>query len=319
MACNLFTVPTRAADNLEPGLAGEYFQMDGYVEDFPVIPPNRQPSVKRVDKEINFGSTLETFAGTKLSDNFYARWAGVLQVPKSGRYKFYLASDDGSRLFLDGKQVIDNGSTHPLTEVIGETELKEGPHDIKVEFFEAEEDAGCILSWEPPGMPKAVVPASALFHKGGTDGGEEGLVAEFFRTEEGSEDFPDFPASKKPELKRIDKNINFESTQDDWPGTQYKDFFYIRWTGKIRIPKEGSYTLSLESDDGSRMFIDGKQVLDNGGAHAMVEVSKTLQLTAGDHAIKVDFFEKDVDAGCKMFWSGPGIEKQIVPASALFH
>jgi len=319
VGCFSFLISARAADNLEPGLSGEYFQMDGSLEDFPSIPANRQPTLRRIDKDIDFASTLEAFRGTKLLDNFYIRWTGVLQVPKAGLYKFYLNSDDGSRLFVDGKQVVDNGSTHPMTEVSGEAELKEGPHDIKVEFFEAEEDAGCILSWEIPDGTKAVLPASALFHKAGGSGGEPGLFAEFFKTEEGSEDFPDFPASKQPELKRVDKNINFESTQDDWPGTHYKDFFYIRWTGKIRIPTEGSYTLSLESDDGSRMFIDGKQVLDNGGAHAMVEVSGTVQLTAGDHALKVEYFEKDVDAGCKMSWSGPGIEKQIVPPSALVH
>jgi len=87
----------------------------------------------------------------------------------------------------------------------------------------------------------------------------------------------------------------------------------------IRIPADGEYTFYLESDDGSRMFIDGKQVLDNGGAHAMEEVAGTMQLTAGSHALKVEYFEKDIDAGCKMRWKSATIEKQIVPASVLFH
>jgi len=60
-------------------------------------------------------------------------------------------------------------------------------------------------------------------------------------------------------------------------------------------------------------------VLDNGGAHAMEEVSGSMNLTAGDHVLKVEFFEKDIDAGCKMSWKGPKLEKQIVPASVLFH
>ena len=62
---------------------------------------------------------------------------------------------------------------------------------------------------------------------------EPGLTAEYYNTEEGSEDFPNFPASKAPDLKRVDKDINFESTQGEWPGTHFKDFFYIRWTGII--------------------------------------------------------------------------------------
>ena len=161
------------------------------------------------------------------------------------------------------------------------------------------------------------MPATVLFHKAA--GGEPGLLAEYYRTEEGAEDFPDFPASKAPDLKRVDKNINFESTQDNWPGTQYKDFFYVRWTGSIRVPADGKYTFFLESDDGSRLFVDGKQLVDNGGAHGMEEVAGELQLTAGEHALKIEFFEKDIDAGCKFSWKSEKIGKQIVPADMLSH
>lgn len=317
LTLTLFATTLWADEDLEPGLIGEYFQMKPSLEDFPTIGPEQKPTEQRVDSTINFASTLEPFYGTKLVDNFYVRWQGVIKITKAGRYKFYLNSDDGSRLFLDGREVVNNGGTHGMEEAAGETELTTGDHQIKVEFFDAEEDAGCILSWETPDAPKAVVPGSVLFHK--TVVGEPGLVAEYYKTEEGSEDFPDFPATKKPDLKRVEKDINVESTQDDWPGTHFKDFFYIRWTGKIRIPGEGVYTFFLESDDGSRMFIDGKQVLDNGGAHAMQEVSGTMKLTAGDHALKVEYFEKDIDAGCKMSWQSPKTEKQIIPASALFH
>jgi len=317
LAAALATSSAFAADALQPGLVGRYYQMEGSLSDFPGLPATKKPDVERVDKEINFASTLEAFPGTRLKDNFYVNWSGVIRIPKDGAYTFHLESDDGSRLFIDGKEVVDNGSTHDMQEVSGRAELKAGDHEIKVEFFDAEEDAGCILSWKPPGVAKEVVPASVFFHKAG--GGEPGLLAEFFRTAEGNEDFPDFPASKAPDLKRVDKNINFESTQDDWPGTTFKDFFYIRWTGTIRIPAEGKYTFFLESDDGSRLFIDGKQVLDNGGAHAMEEVAGDRQLTAGDHALMIEFFEKDIDAGCKFSWKSDKIEKQIVPASVLFH
>ena len=82
---------------------------------------------------------------------------------------------------------------------------------------------------------------------------------------------------------------------------------------------EGRYTFFVESDDGSRLFIDGKQVLDNGGAHVMEEVAGSLSLTAGDHALKIEFFEKDIDAGCIFRWKSDKFEKQVVPAGVLFH
>lgn len=304
-------------DALQPGLVGRYYQMSESLEDFPTLPAGRKPEVERVDKQVNFASTLEAFAGTKLMDNFYVDWTGLIRIPEDGAYTFHLESDDGSRLFIDGKQVVDHGGTHEMTEASGKMELKAGDHEIKVEFFDAEEDAGCILSWQTAAKAKEVVPATVLFHK--VAGGGSGLQAEYFQTPDGSEDFPDFAADKKPDLKRVDKNINFESTQDDWPGTHFKDWFYVRWTGKIRVPAAGAYTFFLESDDGSRLFIDGKQVVDNGGVHAMEEASGSVELTAGDHALKVEFFEKDIDAGCRLSWKSAKIEKQIVPAEVLSH
>lgn len=314
LAATLTTIAANAA--LQPGLLGRYHQMPGSLEDFPNLPAGQKPTLERNDKQINFVSTLEAFPGTKLMDNFYVNWTGVIRIPKDGEYTFHLESDDGSRLFIDGKSVVDHGGTHDLTEMSGHAKLKAGDHDLKVEFFDAEEDAGCILSWETTGKAREVVPASALFHQAA--GGEAGLLAEYYRTPEGSEEFPDFPASKAPDLKRVDKDINFASTQDDWPGTPFKEFFYIRWTGTIRVPAEGKYTFFLVSDDGSRLFIDGKQILDNGGAHAMEEVSGNLQLTAGDHTLKVEFFEKDIDAGCVFLWQSDKIEKQVVPTGVLF-
>src|SRR5882672_4423100 len=114
--------------------------MDGTLDDFPSIGSDRKPTLQRMDEDINFASTLEAFPGTKLVDNFYVRWTGVLRIPKEGRYKSYLNSDDGSRLFLDGKQVVDNGGTHDMIEVSGETDLKPGDHEIKVELFDEEEE-----------------------------------------------------------------------------------------------------------------------------------------------------------------------------------
>lgn len=152
------------AGSLEPGLIGEYYDLGSSLEDFPAIPVDEKPVVKRVDKTINFESTQEGFHGTQLVDSFYIRWTGKMHTPKGGNYAFYLESDDGSRLFIDGKRIIDNGGRHHMTEKAGETELTSGQHAIKIEFFENEVDAGCIFSWQPPGAAKEIVPASVLSH-----------------------------------------------------------------------------------------------------------------------------------------------------------
>jgi hypothetical protein len=164
IASSLITCATAAESTLQPGLTGRYYQMTNELQDFPTIPAGKKPDVERVDKQINFAATLEAFPGTKLVDNFYVVWTGKIRIPADGAYTFFLESDDGSRLFIDGAQVVDNNGLHEMQESPGKVELKEGDHVIKVEFFDAEEDAGCILSWKSARIEKQVVPESVLFH-----------------------------------------------------------------------------------------------------------------------------------------------------------
>lgn len=155
-----------AADEPPAGLNGEYFDLGTDVDDFPTIPADKKPTIKRVDKSINFRSTEMTFPGTKLQSHFAIRWTGKIKIPKDGKYTFYLESDDGSRLFIDGKQVVENGGLHEMQEVSGNVELKAGDHELKVDYYENENDggAGCVLSWKTDGIIKEVVPAKALSH-----------------------------------------------------------------------------------------------------------------------------------------------------------
>src|SRR5262249_9525875 len=132
----------------EPGLQGEYFDLGSTVEDFPKL-EGKKPTLTRVDKTINFRSTGPTFPGTKLDNHLAIRWTGRIKIPKDAVYTFYLESDDGSRLMIDGKTVVDNGGLHDMQEQESNVELKAGEHDLKIDYFENENDggAGCVLSW----------------------------------------------------------------------------------------------------------------------------------------------------------------------------
>ena len=166
--CLLFTGKLALAAESEPGLLGEYFDLGGNLEDFPKL-EGKKPDLKRVDKTINFRSTGPTFPGTKLGNHFAIRWTGKIKIPKDGTYTFFLESDDGSRLLIDGKMVVDNGGLHDMQTQDANVDLKAGDHDLQIDYFENENDggAGCVLSWRPKGMEKEVVPASALSHSEG--------------------------------------------------------------------------------------------------------------------------------------------------------
>ena len=152
------------AEDMVPGLVGEYFNIGEELSDYPNV-ADKKPAVKKVDKTVNFDSTEEGFNGTNLVDQFYIRWTGTIKAPKDGKYKFYTESDDGSRFFVDGKQVVDNGGLHGMEEKDGEVELKAGDHEVKLEFFENGGGAGVKLSWEYEGQAKEIVPEKVLSHK----------------------------------------------------------------------------------------------------------------------------------------------------------
>jgi putative heme-binding domain-containing protein len=93
--------------------------------------------------------------------------------------------------------------------------------------------------------------------------------------------------------------------------------FVLRFAGTIDVPKEGSYTFFTESDDGSRLFIDGKGVVNNDGLHGMEEKSGKITLRAGTHPFVVTYFNAGGGEGLRVQWQGPGIPKQTLPATAL--
>jgi len=98
-----------------------------------------------------------------------------------------------------------------------------------------------------------------------------------------------------------------------------EQFFSFDFEGFINIAKEGKYTFYLATNDGGRMYIDNIMILNNDGLHPVVEINKSITLKAGLHPISVKYFQEGGKNGLKVSWQGPGLEKQEIPASVLYH
>jgi len=97
-----------------------------------------------------------------------------------------------------------------------------------------------------------------------------------------------------------------------------KDNFSVRWSGRIKVPKSGTYTLYTKSDDGTRLWINDQLVIDDWRTHSVRESSISRYMTAGVlYDIRVEYFEEKGDATANLLWSGPGLEKQVIPAAYL--
>ncbi len=93
----------------------------------------------------------------------------------------------------------------------------------------------------------------------------------------------------------------------------------FRFTGLIEAPVSGKYDFWTSSDDGSRLYIRDKMVVDNGGEHGVVEKTGSIELSAGRHPITVTYYNAGGGFEFRVMWSGPGFKRQEIPASVLSH
>ena len=99
---------------------------------------------------------------------------------------------------------------------------------------------------------------------------------------------------------------------------QRDDYFAFRFTGYIKVPADGNYTFYTNSDDGSKLYVNGSLVVDNDGQHGMQERSGYKYLLAGRHSITVDYLETTGLQDLLVSYSGPDITKKQIPVNKLF-
>jgi putative heme-binding domain-containing protein len=101
------------------------------------------------------------------------------------------------------------------------------------------------------------------------------------------------------------------------PQRKQADRFALRFTGTILVPRTGTYTFFISSDDGSRIYLDGRLLVNNDGLHGMVEKSASIDLAAGAHDLVVTYFDNGGGDGLQISWQGPGLKRQAIAADRL--
>ncbi len=101
------------------------------------------------------------------------------------------------------------------------------------------------------------------------------------------------------------------------PILKQRDKFALRFTGNLLVPKSGKYTFYIASDDGSRIYVNDKLLINNDGLHGMLEKNGTIHLAAGLHKLMVTYFDNGGGDGLSVNWSGPEFKKQPIPADSL--
>lgn len=125
---------------IQKGLKGEYFNN---------VTLSGNPKFTRIDPRIQFGWTLFSPDPEKLSNDFYSiRWTGKLKAAESGKLKIGIDGNDGYRLYLDNKLVIDNWKKLSRQTLVADyTFEKDKEYDLRIEYFEPAGNAVFSLLW----------------------------------------------------------------------------------------------------------------------------------------------------------------------------
>ncbi len=126
-------------------------------------------SVQRRDLDVNFEWNEKPPMDTIPADRYSVRWDSCLTLDKEQEVAFQLTSDDGSRLFIDGKQTIDNWGKHGLKARGRSIKLKPGVHHLRVEYFEHRNGASVALSASFGPDKPAPIPGSMLHAPPGSE------------------------------------------------------------------------------------------------------------------------------------------------------
>ncbi len=98
-----------------------------------------------------------------------------------------------------------------------------------------------------------------------------------------------------------------------------KTHYSIRYTGFLLAPASGNFTFTTAADDGARLTIDNKTVINDQGPHITQEVFGKMTLTKDKYyPFTLDYYNGELGGDISLYWQGPGIAKQIIPEEAYF-
>jgi hypothetical protein len=140
--------------NVKPGIAYRYFEPTAKID---LSSINNNPTSTGITDIISNNKKQRT-------DKFAFEFTGYIKIEKDAIYTFFTDSDDGSMLYIDDEEIVNNDGDHGNVEKNGKAALKKGYHKIKVLYFDSGGGNSLKVSLQPEGGKKEVIPAVLLFH-----------------------------------------------------------------------------------------------------------------------------------------------------------
>jgi hypothetical protein len=213
--------------------------------------------------------------------NFSARWDGTFDF-EGGNYTFMGGCEDGIKVYIDGNPIIDywTGCNFYFTKVIN---IAPGKHKVKVEFYQGTGSSNIQLDW-------AITP-------------KDTFIAKYYNND---------TMTGNPAYIGTEDSIDYEWGTDSPIKGVNKDHFSVKWEGDFTFDEAGKYTFVAGADDGIRVYIDGNAVIEEWKVQSSAYYTADVNLTKGDHKIKVEYYDNEKSANAKVFWSKAPIEDYFI-------
>jgi len=231
------------------------------------------PAKSRYDDAINFNWHSGSPVSELPSDNFSVRWVRD-EWFAGGTYRFKILSDDGVRLWVGDRLVVDEWRDRWATPLILDRYIPAGTHRVRVEYYEHVGDAIISVGWSR-------LVGGAAWH---------------------GEYFDNRKLKGSPVLVRGDRAIDFDWGSGSPDSAVPADNFSVRWTRTLGFTA-GTYRFLTSTDDGVRLWVDDALVVD---AWVDQKLSKThtgeTYVAAGEHTVIVEYYEHGGEAAVHAWW-----------------
>lgn len=231
------------------------------------------PVLSRYDSAINFNWGLGSPASSVPADNFSVRWARD-EWFAGGTYRFTVVSDDGVRVWVGDQLIVDEWRDREPTPIYVDRYVAAGTYRVRVEYYERGGGALISVGW-------------SRIVGGATWRGEY---------------YDNTTLSGAPRLVRDDRAIDFDWDAGSPDPSIPADNFSVRWTRTLDFGA-GTYRFFASTDDGVRVWVDGKLVVDSWIDQSMSSTrTGDVYLAGGRHTIVVEYYEHGVIAGAHVWW-----------------
>ncbi len=266
------------------------------------------PVARASSGEINFDWGDGSPGGVP-ADYWSGQWTSIVNF-SSGTYRFTTKNDDGVGVFLGYKHIIYDWNIHPLVTNQVDVSLVGGDYSMAVSYFDETGIAVLKLAWERIGPPKSGA-ADVTVYSVPTPNPppqapppQSSWLANYWNNNS---------LAGTPVLTRSEAAINYDwGTGSPAPGVINVDNFSARWSRSLYFAA-GNYRFNTQSDDGIRVYLGDRLIIDNWSPHPLQTNTVDVNLGAGTYAIRVDYYENAGEAVAKFWWeninqSGSGTE-----------